>query len=310
MNPISICKIEYPKYINIDYTIMDIRDIKEEPEIVENGKFLEKIYELQKVLLDHYIGIEGLPQYPVDVNTKSSQVLLKDFTGRVTEELAEGYESHILVHEMIQKVGMNLDLMDTETYDQMISHLQNLNEEQADAIHFMVELLIYANIQPEDIKSWVIKKWKETYPISYTQVDTKCQDIIHLSMQLGMLDIRDYYENDLNSQKVYLLDESLTEEQIQYLPGGRVYSWDLVDNSRKVLWDVTYALNISRNCLKNKPWKQSGVMTNESLYQSKLVEAFVYMMGYYALLGMDSSQIYYLYFKKNKVNQFRIASKY
>ena len=103
MNQISICKIQYPKYINVNYKVMDIRDIKEEPEIVENGKFLEKIYELQKVLLDHYIGIEGLPQYPVDVNTKSSQVLLKDFTGRVTEELAEGYESHILVHEMIQQ---------------------------------------------------------------------------------------------------------------------------------------------------------------------------------------------------------------
>lgn len=289
---------------------MDIRDIKEEPNSV-GPSFLENIYEMQKVLLDHYVEIEGLPQYPVDVNTKASQTLLKDFTGRVTEELAEGYESHLLVHEIMQKVGLNIDLLDIEQYDQMISHLQNLNEEQADAMHFMVELLIYANIQPEDIKNWIIKKWKDTYVVSFTQMDVyKCKDIIYLAMQLGMLDIKDYYETDLNSQRVYLLDTTITADQVRYLPGGRTYSWDLVDNSRKVLWDITYALNISRNCLKNKPWKQSGVMTNEVLYQSKLVEAFVYMMGYYALLGMSSEDIYYLYFKKNCINKFRIQSLY
>lgn len=284
---------------------MDIRDIKQEPPVVENEKYLEKIYELQKGLLDHYIKIEGLPPYPIDVNTKKSQVILKDFTGRVIEELAEGYESHLEVVKIMDSVGENLNLLSQEKYDMMISHLQNLNEEQADAMHFMVELLIYANIQPEDIYSWIVKKAKEENIL----LPKDKNDIINAAMYLGYEQGReDYYSND--HCYPYFLPFESSPEVLNYIPGGREYNKEEVLNMRKSLWDITYALNIARNCLKNKPWKQSGVMTNEILYQSLLVEAFVYMMGYYARLGMSSSDIYYLYFKKNKVNCFRIASKY
>lgn len=284
---------------------MDIRDIKQEPPVVENEKYLEKIYELQKGLLDHYIKIEGLPPYPIDVNTKKSQVILKDFTGRVIEELAEGYESHLEVVKIMDSVGENLNLLSQEKYDMMISHLQNLNEEQADAMHFMVELLIYANIQPEDIHSWLEKKAKE-YNVYLPKDNT---DIIHIAMYLGSVQSREDYCTD-NPCHPYFLPFESSPEVLNYIPGGREYNREEVLNMRKSLWDITYTLNIARNCLKNKPWKQSGVMTNEILYQSLLVEAFVYMMGYYARLGMSSYDIYYLYFKKNCINKFRIQSLY
>ena len=76
---------------------MDSRNIKEPTPQIEDGKHLEKIYDLQKELLDSYIKIEGLPSYPIDVNSKKSQIILKDFTGRVIEELGEGYESMLKV---------------------------------------------------------------------------------------------------------------------------------------------------------------------------------------------------------------------
>ena len=82
---------------------MDSRDIQEMPEKVFDGQYLEKIYELQKELLDGYIGIEGLPQYPININSKKSQVLIKDFVGRVIEELAEGYESMLEVVKLTKK---------------------------------------------------------------------------------------------------------------------------------------------------------------------------------------------------------------
>lgn len=284
---------------------MDIRDIKQEPPVIEYGKYLEKIYELQKELLDHYIKIEGLPQYPINVNTKKSQVILKDFTGRVIEELAEGYESHLEVMKIMDSVGENLNLLSKEKYDMMISHLQNLNEEQADAMHFMVELLIYANIQPDDIYSWVEKKSKE---LNICILQPK-PDIIRAAMYLGYNQSREDYYMD-NPLHYYFLPYESDNDVLKYIPGGREYQKEYVLNMRKSLWDITYALNISRNCLKNKPWKQSGVMTNETLYQSLLVEAFVYMMGYYARLGINSEQLFYLYFKKNQINCFRIKSKY
>lgn len=281
---------------------MDIRDVKQEPKEITGGKYLENIYSLQKVLLDSYIGIEGLPNYPIDVNTKRSQVILKDFIGRVVEELAEGYESHLEVVKIMDSVGENISLLSQEKYDMMISHLQNLNEEQADAMHFMVELLIYANIQPEDIYSWVEKKAAEQNIL----LPKDKNNIISAAMHLGY----EHGREDFDNQYYYFLPFESSDDVLKYIPGGREYNREEVMNMRKSLWDITYALNIARNCLKNKPWKQSGVMTNEILYQSLLVEAFVYMMGYYARLGIDSGSLYYLYFKKNMVNQFRIKSQY
>ena len=288
---------------------MDIRDVQQEPANV-GLNLLEEIYRLQKVILDHYIGIEGLPQYPVDVNTKSSQTLLKDFTGRVTEELAEGFESHLQALNIVKKYGFNLDIVDEKDKSLLISHLQNLNEEQADAMHFMVELLIYANIQPRDIEVWVKAKYKEYY----TNHEYVCTgDILGYAMALGHIQGAEDYNFDPTLKPISDIRYDLTPilgEAEKYIPGGRSISEIFTSKTRLSLWDVTYSLNISRNCLKNKPWKQTGVMTNESLYQSKLVEAFVYMVGYFSRLGMTSQDVYYLYFKKNMINQFRIKSQY
>lgn len=286
---------------------MDIRDIKEEPRVIEDSRYLEEIYSLQKELLKNYQKIERLPPYPIDVNTKESQVILKDLTGRVIEELAEGYESHILIKGMVEKVGLNLDLMDEDIYNNMISHLQNLNEELADALHFMVELLIYANIEPEDINSWIDKKYLEIDG-SLPERFKKNPDILN---KAGLLYYSTWQSKVRVINSIPLLDVSVSDEQVKYLPGAKFYSDVLVEeDSCKCLWDITYSLNISRNCLKNKPWKQTGVMTNEVLYQSKLVESFVSLIGYFSLLSITPEELYYIYFKKNKVNQFRIESKY
>lgn len=285
---------------------MDCRDIKEMPNDV-GVLILEEIYSLQKQLLDHYISIENIDSYPINVNTKKAQVLLKDFTGRVIEELAEGYESHLMVRDIVESVNGNVSILSQKEYNQMLAHLQNLNEEQADAMHFMIELLIYANIQPDDIRRWVIQKAEQ---MGY-HFDSDDSNIIALCMELGYEQSKDDYDCTYMRYHTYLpFDEESDPNILQYIPGGREYNKEEISINRKSLWDITYALNLSRNCLKNKPWKQSGVMTNESLYQSKLVEAFVYLMGYYARLGISPDDLYFLYFKKNRVNLFRIKSKY
>ena len=81
---------------------MDSRDILKEPEEVIDNTYLENIYSLQKELLEGYIGIEGLHPYPINVNTKKNQSLIKDFVGRVIEELGESYESLVFIYEIMQ----------------------------------------------------------------------------------------------------------------------------------------------------------------------------------------------------------------
>lgn len=289
---------------------MDIRDIKEEPVNILNGEYLQEIYREQKILIDHYVSIEGLPKYPINVNTKQSQTLLKDFTGRVIEELAEGYESFLQVKEMTEKNhGWMLEYKEAD-YIQCLNHLQNANEEQADALHFMVELLIFANIQPEDIQAYVVMTTKEFTGKTNLEGFPFSNDIIRNCQILGAAILaEDPLQTFRNFERVDILGNTEAETDMFY-QGGRYYNVFGYHNFKQMLWDITYHLNISRNYLKNKPWKQSEMMTNEGEYQGSLAKAFVIMMGYFHYLGLTSKEIYFLYFKKNMVNQFRIKSNY
>lgn len=294
---------------------MDSRDIIQEPKKIEGNKFLEEIYKMQKDLLEGYIGIEGLPQYPIDINTKASQSLLKDFTSRIVEELSEGYESFQLVSECFEKNQAKIiyEGGNTPEYVEVLNHLQNANEENADAIHFFIELLIYANIQPEDIRSYIVK----TYGCSGNG-----SDILHLAMSTGLSLLISSEDltvgnpmNQYNLLKLYCEVDSdnplLKGFNDRLMAGGRIYDRnDYALQYPYILWKITHHLNIARNFLKNKPWKQSQVMTQELKYQAELVKAFIYFCGYLMWLDMNSEDVFYIYFKKNHVNRFRQKSNY
>lgn len=285
---------------------MDARDIKETPPVVEEGKYLEQIYSLQKELIDHYVGIEGLPQYPLDVNTKKNQLIIKDFVGRVIEELAEGYESFMLVKDLTEKNQLWFSIQEGKEYKQMLNHLQNANEEQADALHFMVELLIFANIQPEDILAYCKKISPRLVDELSSSDGSNILDLVGtLGYSMLLVDNDGYIGNSTD-----LLCGIDSDADISLIKGGSKYHQILYLCMKKYMWDIVYHLNIARNYLKNKPWKQSQMMTNELAFQEELVKAFIKLIGYLYTLGLNYQDIYVLYFKKQRVNKFRIQSKY
>lgn len=292
---------------------MDSRDIKEMPEKVYEEKYLEKIYELQKELLDEYVKIEGLPPYPVNINSKKSQVLIKDFVGRVIEELAEGYESMIEVVNITKANKFFFGDVIISEIQRAVNHLQNVSEEMADAMHFMTELLIYSNIQPEDIDAYIDKAMPAI----------KSCNIIRRAMNAGIAMLA--IANDDNGAttggyvdliaKMKGVNAELNPEGDDerdwelYQAGHHVNELDFIQR-KKDLWDVTYHLNIARNFLKNKPWKQSQMMSDETRYQEQVVLAFIKMMGFFANIGITPENLYHIYFKKNMVNRFRQKSNY
>lgn len=294
---------------------MDSRDIQEMPEKVFDGQYLEKIYELQKELLDGYIGIEGLPQYPININSKKSQVLIKDFVGRVIEELAEGYESMLEVVKLTKKNKFFFGDVVLSEIQTTINHLQNVSEEMADAMHFMVELLIYSNIQPEDIDAYITKTIPSISPNT---------NIIRRAMNAGIAMLAIDNDDNGTTTRGYHVDLIAMMKGVNlelYPEGDDVRDWELYKAAHQVnevafiarkrdLWDITYHLNIARNFLKNKPWKQSQMMSDETRYQEQVVLAFIKMMGFYGLIDITPENLYHIYFKKNRVNRFRIASNY
>jgi len=75
-------------------------------------------------------------------------------------------------------------------------------------------------------------------------------------------------------------------------------------------WEIVYEMGLMCNCLKNKPWKQSQMLTDRPKFFYHLNRSWVNM---YQLLRQEIGEdkdIYVYYFKKNKVNQFRQRSKY
>lgn len=76
------------------------------------------------------------------------------------------------------------------------------------------------------------------------------------------------------------------------------------------LWDITYIYGLGMNCLKNKPWKQSQVLTDKPLFEKYMLEGYKKLLFFLVEAGMSADLIYNLYCKKNEVNQFRQRSKY
>jgi len=78
----------------------------------------------------------------------------------------------------------------------------------------------------------------------------------------------------------------------------------------KSILNVCYNLGIACNLLKNKPWKNTHVLTDQNRFKQHL------LLGYYDLIScimnhnLNLDQIFMIYMKKNMVNQFRIRSNY
>ena len=138
---------------------MDVRNIQIPKLQLDSTQYLHKIYELGLTQLEGYLKIEGLPAPPLDINPPKSQVILKDFIGRIIEELTEGYESTSEVVNIMKGYGWNIAIVNN--YKDLLNHLQNANEEQADAIGFFITLLLYSNIMPEDIYEYVALNLEE-----------------------------------------------------------------------------------------------------------------------------------------------------
>ena len=75
-------------------------------------------------------------------------------------------------------------------------------------------------------------------------------------------------------------------------------------------WRITEELGEAMNCLKNKPWKQTHMMTDATHYCEEIVDAFHFFIELCILSGFDAIDLTEMYLKKSQVNKFRQRSKY
>lgn len=281
---------------------MDIRNINEQvPQVEETeAQILQEMYDLGLEQFFGYKLIEKLPDYPLDINNPKNQVILKDFIGRVIEELTEGFESTDEVVSIYRDYGWNNDCLTSEEYTQVLNHLANANEEQADALGFFFTLLLYSNILPEDILKY--KDAKSLFGV----------------MAIGIKEILIKYPDHQIVRKYPILsstdwakeDRAEYDKIVSYTPGFNEMSEISHENEKLYLWEVIYELNKARNFLKCRPWKQTQVMAKEIDFQESLVKSFYLYMGFLAMNGFTPCSLFSLFFKKQRLNLWRQKTNY
>lgn len=285
---------------------MDVRNIQVEPLELNPTQYLHKMYELGSTQLKGYLKIEKLPDYPLNINPASSQVILKDFIGRVIEELTEGYESTSEVVKAMDKVGWNISLLSDKGYKDLLNHLQNANEEQADAIGFYITLLLYSNILPEDIYEYVALNLEE----NINSLDKLMSYGVKLLYEIDPDRIKGNVGYPLFTEAL-AIEYSIDYDRVNaYTPGFHYMNVYTHDVEVFHLWQVTYQLNIARNLLKNRPWKQTQVMSKEVDYQEAIVKSFLMYLGFLTINGFDDRSLFILFYRKQQLNLWRQRTGY
>lgn len=271
---------------------MDIRNSKNKPTPVSKQELLKQFFEYNREQMRGYKEIEKLPDWPFDLNVPSDQEILKSFIGNVIEELTEGFESYNAIYEVMSPLGFNKDQVQNPQV--IINHLQNANEELADAMGFYLALFEFSNIMPEDILSY-----------------KDCQDTEELFEKGVALTMKECSFVDFQHYGYRVIDiNQLSEEDLIIMPGFREIDDVHLDNIRILLFQVIYHLSTARNLLKSRIWKQTPVMTKELEYQEELVRSFYIFTGYLTYIGVSPDDLYCIFYKKQQLNLFRQNSNY
>lgn len=139
---------------------------------------------------------------------------------------------------------------------------------------------------------------------------------------------KDHYQEELIDGLHFLTELTILtgKDYHNLLPEGTaLYSKDrledLVENAKECIsqngdnlnyWVSKFIENLGMmcNCLKNKPWKQSMMKTDQNAFYGRLAEVWVLYITLLVVSGMDADSIVTTYLKKSQVNIFRQRSNY
>lgn len=76
------------------------------------------------------------------------------------------------------------------------------------------------------------------------------------------------------------------------------------------MWRITEELGEAANCLKNKPWKNTHMLVDETHFLEEIVDAMHFFIELLIMIGFTPQTAAMMYLDKNSVNKFRIGSNY
>lgn len=253
---------------------------------------LAQIFHEQNQLLKKYIIIEDLPTPPINLNLKKNQSLIREFLGRFTNEMAEAFDCLVEAFSHMNTNKREHAIMDCESY----------NEELADAVHFLIEMLIYCGISAEGLEM-NFKNFIESKDLKMEYNENRpLKDMFEYNLFVNGMDIKQWiYATD--SFRIFPIDE-------RFDLGVRNISWPILEEHAKNMFIVIYEFNKAVNLLKNKNWNQTDRSLNMIAFHEALLKGFMSFVYYLELAGIGESALYINYMQKNKKNYERLNNEY
>lgn len=263
------------------------------------GKTLDQMFHLQGAIMKEYI-IRGddIPEPPLDLATRQSQRLLKNFAWRITEELGEAYDM------LKQAYGC----ISTNHGEEAQGWISMYNEELGDVWHFMLEIMILSDMNANVLMNWVLKK-KLTEPELSGILDHQnlYKSFQNLSEYYNQMDRKTHRSRDPNLFVIYPEPDIFEFEQ--WNMGGRKISYAELENIEQFNWNIIFSLTRAMNCLKNRDWHTSQEKeVNFAAYNDAILDAFIMLMRYMVYIRKSELSVYNTYVIKNAFNYERLKT--
>ena len=144
-------------------------------------------------------------------------------------------------------------------------------EEMIDAVHFFIELNLFCGFSAKDVAEFY--GWKEGDKLEYIQ--------------------------SLADKLNQMTDGPMGKGDKNYPIPALIYS------------TIGQPIGDAMNKLKNKPWKQTHMVTDKDAFKGHLLSAWIgFIRVLHNAYDLSAKDIFTLYFKKSEVNKFRIKSQY
>jgi NTP pyrophosphatase (non-canonical NTP hydrolase) len=265
----------------------------------EQGLAFERMIWYQKQVMLTMIAKEKLPQFPYDLNEKDNQQHFRSLHGFLVEELSEFFEAY-------QLHSMEAFEPDAES-DKIVENLVKLNEEFADIMAFALELLLYADITTEDIRSYM--------KANLAQLNLKelvHEDLLKMIMQsAGCI-------NAMNQSTFQRTEYAILDLSMMYpissiheeLSLGVIYSATLVERMQSEIFKVLQNYHEALSLFKKKPWRDNGADVNLDAFKPKLINATLSLFLFAQLYRAEPLSIYYQFVNKSIINLERQETNY
>lgn len=277
--------------------IKKVGDIKLEPFGIDDNQF-ERVYNWQLELMKALKDKGRLPEYPMDnIHTREGQEFLRNLLTFAVEEILEALE----------QLEENLQFFREPNSEGALNGIEKYNEELADVNHFMIELMVFMNIDTDALRAYYNQLFDE-------------QQINHLKSP-SILEMAFDYAKFINfnqgnkDQRIKTMGFPLiTILELHYEPfrkAGTKISQPLIHEHQNLMFPAMRYLFKARNQLKMKYWKVGKEIEDPTPEIQKLImEAWLHWVVYMDFAGVTTESFYKTYYAKNRVNLDRIENGY